>query len=141
MDGKIRVQKSLLMWFAVLVMAIIASGYIVFTAMPKTQAWSGTDVQKNRQNPSVQEVRIRALSNGEYDKPEITVKKGIPVRLHFSADQNAGCGRAMILDGFNIRLTSRNGETQVAEFTPTEEGVYAYHCGMNMFRGRMIVVP
>ena len=48
-------------------------------------------------------------------------------------------GRAFYLDGFNVKLISYSGEDKVAEFTPQQEGTFAYHCGMNMFRGRMVV--
>lgn len=137
MNGEIKIQKNLLVWFAVLIIAIIASGYVVFTAIPKTQT-SGPDVLVK---PGFQEVYIKALSTGTYDKETVTVKKGVPVKLYFSADRDAGCGRAMILDGFNIQLVSRNGETQMAEFTPNREGTYSYHCSMRMFVGRLIVVP
>ena len=67
------------------------------------------------------------------------VKAGIPVRFHFSAEQSSGCGRSIIIDGFNKSAVSRSGEEHVMEFTPAKPGRYAYHCGMNMFRGVLVV--
>lgn len=87
----------------------------------------------------VQEVAVRALSNGAYDKTTITVKKGIPVHFTFSADPGAGCGRVLYIPDFNVKLTSINGESQSAAFTPTKAGNYAYRCSMNMFRGVLVV--
>lgn len=87
----------------------------------------------------VQDVYVKALGTGVYDHPQLTVKNGVPVRLHFSTDGRAGCGSALYLDGFGVRLVS-SGEEQVATFTPTQAGSFAYHCGMNMFRGRLVVV-
>ncbi len=89
---------------------------------------------------NVQDVYVKALGTGFYDKQEVTVKKGVPVRFHFSAERNSGCGRYIIIDGFNKSAVSRNGEEQVMEFTPTKAGRYAYHCSMNMFRGTLVVV-
>ncbi len=89
----------------------------------------------------VQEVYIKALSTGGYDKSEITVRKGVPVRLHFSAEKNAGCGKVLLMQKFGVRLVSGNGEEQVAEFTPTNEGTFDYSCSMYMFRGKLRVVP
>ncbi len=89
---------------------------------------------------AVQDVYMRALSTGAYDKGAVTVQKGIPVRLHFSADRNAGCGKVLVMRNFNVRLTSLNGEEKVAEFTPQEAGNYEYACTMRMFRGTMQVV-
>ncbi len=86
-----------------------------------------------------QEVYVKALSTGRYDKAEVQVKAGVPVRFHFSADANAGCGRQLVIPDFGVRLVSQGGEEQVATFTPTKPGRYAYRCGMNMFRGVMVV--
>ncbi|OIO20736.1 hypothetical protein AUJ17_05315 [Candidatus Micrarchaeota archaeon CG1_02_47_40] len=88
---------------------------------------------------SVQDVYIKALGSGRYDKGEVRVKAGVPVRFHFSAEQNSGCGKLVVMEEFGVRLVSYNGEETVAQFTPTQKGIYEYHCGMHMFVGRMIV--
>ncbi len=87
----------------------------------------------------VQDVYIKALSTGFYDKQEVTVKKGIPVRLHFSTDGRAGCGSVLFMEKFGVRLAPLNGQEAVAVFTPAEAGRFAYRCSMNMFRGTMVV--
>jgi len=86
-----------------------------------------------------QEVYLRALETGLYDKQKITVDAGKPVRIHFSADDKSGCGKALIIRDFGVALVSRNGEVQVAEFTPTP-GKYEYSCSMRMFRGTLEAV-
>jgi heme/copper-type cytochrome/quinol oxidase subunit 2 len=85
--------------------------------------------------PSEQAVSVRALSTGYYDKQEVTVKAGVPVKFEFSADPGAGCGRALYIPDFDVQLRSLSGETVSATFTPTVPGDYPYRCGMNMFRG------
>lgn len=92
------------------------------------------------QAPATQVVAIRALANGQYDKKEVTVKAGVPVQLEFSADPKAGCGTQLVIGEFGVRLTSRNGETKTASFTPTAPGDYTYHCGMYMWTGTLHVV-
>ncbi|MFN7991828.1 MAG: cupredoxin domain-containing protein [Candidatus Micrarchaeia archaeon] len=87
-----------------------------------------------------QEVYIKALSDGTYDKEEVTVKKGSPVRLHFTADRNAGCGRQLVIYGMNIRASSLNGEESVVEFIPQAAGTYDYSCGMRMWGPGKLVV-
>lgn len=87
-------------------------------------------------NGQEQVVLVKALGTGGYDKPEIRVKAGVPVKLKFSADQNSGCGRQLIISEFGVNMVSKNGETKEASFTP-QKGVYAYRCGMNMFRGKL----
>jgi len=125
-------------WFAL--------GYLNEPALPVTatlQVGASIIPAPTSSTPPLQEqvVKIRALSSVSYDQPEVTVKAGIPVRLEFTADPGAGCGIQFILDGFGVQLVSRNSQTQVAKFTPTTPGDYKYHCGMNMFRGVMHVVP
>ena len=89
-------------------------------------------------NGEQQIVLGRALGTGGYDKPEVRVKAGVPVKFQFSAEQNSGCGRQLVISEFGVNLVSRNGETAEATFTP-QKGVYAYRCGMNMFRGKLYV--
>ncbi|MCX8197046.1 MAG: cupredoxin domain-containing protein [Candidatus Micrarchaeota archaeon] len=85
-----------------------------------------------------QEVSIRALKTGRYDKSIIEVKAGVPIKLSFTADPGAGCGRQLLIDNVGINLISRNGETVVAYFTFPQPGRYNFHCAMNMFRGTFI---
>ena len=66
------------------------------------------------------------------------VRKGVPVRLHFTAI-NAGCGSQLVIYGMNVKALSRGQET-VVEFTPEKEGTFEYNCGMRMFDpGRFVV--
>ncbi len=91
---------------------------------------------------NAEDIYLRALDTGVYDKQEITVKKGIPVRLHFTADPDAGCGRQVVIYGLDVRAVSQNGEEDVVEFTPQDAGTYEYSCGMRMWGpGKLIVTP
>lgn len=90
-------------------------------------------------NANVQVISIRALANGQYDHEQITVNAGMPVRVDFSAEPNAGCGRQLVMSDFRVNLVSRNGETVSATFTPTIPGTYTYRCGMAMWTGKLIV--
>ncbi len=87
-----------------------------------------------------QDVYIKATAYG-YDKSEVTVKKGIPVRLHFTAI-NAGCGSYLKIYGMNnVAVQSKNGQEAIVEFTPDTAGTYEYNCGMRMFPpGKFVVV-
>jgi hypothetical protein len=87
-----------------------------------------------------QQVSVIALGTGTYDKTQITVKKGIPVNFSFTAERSSGCGKALYIPEFNIRLVSGNGETKSAVFTPEKAGKFVYRCGMDMFHGELIVV-
>ncbi len=165
-----KIQRTTALLLAGLALALLFGAYTVFstaTAQPEkpgaapapVQAASGgcgcggfIDLATTGSAPAAgnatatagnaQDIYIRALATGAYDKQEITVKKGIPVRLHFTADPNAGCGRQVVLYGLDVRAISKNGEENVVEFTPQEAGTYEYNCGMRMWRpGKLIVTP
>jgi hypothetical protein len=89
---------------------------------------------------AAQDIYIRALDTGVYDNMAITVKKSIPVRLHFTADTDAGCGRQLVIYGLNVQAVSQNGEEDVVEFTPQDAGTYEYSCGMHMWGPGKLVV-
>ncbi|MEK6982120.1 MAG: cupredoxin domain-containing protein [Candidatus Micrarchaeota archaeon] len=132
-------NKSILLGIFFIFAIVIV--YLVFAT--NTQPQQDSLVQKAESTPitssSVQDVYLKALGTGLYDKKELTVKKGVLVRLHFTAEPDSACGRALILRNFGVNLLSKNGDEAIAEFTPEKEGVYEYSCPMGMFRGKLIV--
>ena len=140
MDGQIKNQRKMII-LAVAAMAIFG---LQFAAWNYVKGDNGgpnnngnTDTGGN--GGEIQDVYIRALSSGGYDKSQVSVKLGSPVRLHFSADSGAGCGKILVMRNFGVQLISRNGEEQIAQFTPSKEGVFEYSCSMRMFVGQMQV--
>ncbi len=87
-----------------------------------------------------QDIYIRANSDGTYSTQAIAVRKGVPVRLHFTADPSAGCGRQLSIYGMGVKAFSRSGEESVVEFTPESAGEYEYNCGMRMWRPGKLTV-
>ncbi len=85
-----------------------------------------------------QVVTIRGETYG-YNPASFTVKKGIPVKILFSADPYAGCGRQFIMREFGVNALAVDGKPLEITFTPTQEGTFNYRCSMNMFRGKMTV--
>lgn len=154
MSDEIKIHKNTGLLLVGLLLAMVVGGYVVFgSSADVTTSISNTPT--NQQSPpskltessgssqtpgssgQAQEVYLKATGAG-YDKSEITVKKGVPVRLHFTA-QNAGCGSQLVIYGLNVKALSRGQET-VVEFTPTQEGTYQYSCGMRMFPPGKFVV-
>lgn len=92
--------------------------------------------------PTVQDIYLK-VKDFRYDKNEITVKKNVPVKLHFTSE-GGGCQSQMVIFGLNggnkVKALSLNGQEAVAEFTPTKEGTFDYSCGMRMVPpGKFIV--
>lgn len=146
-------NSSLFFAFAGLAIALFVGGVVVFQAnaaktpstLPQDNSNTGSvgnTGNSNGLNGNAQDVYLKALA-GSYDKQELVLKKGVPVRLHFTADKSSGCGRQLVLykmNGSNLSVISRNGEEQVLSFTPEREGDYEFNCGMRMFRGGKIKV-
>src|SRR3989338_7026816 len=103
--SKLKTERAVL----ILVMAaLLAFGGIYFltTGFANNNEITPTEDTQPIVIGNAQEIYIKALSNGTYDKSEIRVKKGIPVNLHFSAEPNAGCGRFLSVYGLNVNALS-----------------------------------
>jgi len=144
MDG-IKIQKttaSLLLCLALIAgAALVWGGAVKDGAVPEAKAVDevkqGADVAPAN-GSAVQDVYLTATRDG-YDKSEIIVRKGVPVRFHFTAI-DAGCGSYLVLYGLDVGILSKGNQEAVAEFTPGEEGTYEYNCGMRMYPpGRFVV--
>jgi plastocyanin domain-containing protein len=85
----------------------------------------------------VQEVRIRV--KGGYDPDLIVVKKGRPVRLHFTRQESSLCSEMVIFDRIGQSARLPEGETATIEFTPEQRGEIPFQCQMGMLRGRVVV--
>ncbi len=109
------------------------------TATPSAPSNAYSGAYRAPIEDGVQKVSLRALQTGVYDKPQILVKKGIPVELTFSADDGAGCGHGFMMRDFGIRFQLALGETKTVTFTPQNVGTFEYSCLMRMFRGALIV--
>ena len=85
----------------------------------------------------VQVVTTNLLS-GQY--PDITVKKGVPVKWIINAYDGTinGCNYKMLLKEYNIDYEFKKGEN-VIEFIPKETGSIQYSCWMGMITGKINV--
>jgi plastocyanin domain-containing protein len=84
-----------------------------------------------------QVARIRV--KGGYAPDRIEVQLGRPVRLTFLREETNPCTEQVVLPDFGIVRDLPFGEETSVEFTPDKEGVYPFHCAMNMVRGELVV--
>jgi Cu+-exporting ATPase len=94
---------------------------------------------KARTVGGVQEVTVRV--EGAYQPDRIEVQAGKPVRIHFDRQETTGCSERVVFPDFHINRELPAYQTTTLEFTPDEPGAYHFACGMNMYRGLLIVVP
>ncbi len=92
----------------------------------------------------VQEFTL-VVTPGGYDPLRIQLTKGVPARMTFRAIGQVGCGKELIFPyGTNTSLEGTlfdESDTEILEFTPSENGVFEFHCSHQMYRGILTVVP
>ncbi len=76
---------------------------------------------------------------GGYTPDLIVVQAGKPVRLNFKRQESAACSETVILDSFGKSAFLPEGQTVALELVPEKRGEYAFHCQMNMLRGKLVV--
>ena len=85
----------------------------------------------------VQEVDVSV--RGGYQPASIEVKAGQPLRLNFTRREASLCGEEVVLPEFGRRAHLPENATVGIEITPQQPGEYEFTCGMNMYKGRLIV--
>ncbi len=87
----------------------------------------------------VQEILVRV--EGSYQPDVIRVEAGRPVRLVFDRQEDVGCSDTVVFPDLGISQPLPAFAKTTVEFTPAEAGELAFSCGMNMYRGKLVVAP
>lgn len=85
-----------------------------------------------------QDVHINVAGN--YEPSQITLKKGVPVRLHFMRKESGTCASELLIPAFGVKQKLAPLAETVVELTPDKAGTFEFTCGMDMMRGKLTVV-
>ena len=99
--------------------------------------WEGEAVAAQTVAGGVQEIDVTV--KGGYQPATVTAKVGQLVRLKFTRRESTPCGEEVVLPDFGKRAHLPQDKTVPIEVTPTKPGEYEFTCGMNMYKGRLIV--
>lgn len=99
--------------------------------------WKGETVTAKVKERGAQEVDVTV--KGGYQPASIMVKAGQPVRLNFTRREASTCGEEVVIPAFGKRAHLPQDETVPVEIVPEKPGEYEFTCGMNMYRGKLIV--
>lgn len=106
------------------------------------QAASNQDVAKtevNVTNEGTPKVKMLVTEKG-YTPNVIRVKKGVAVELEIENPlKNNSCLSTFMIPDFNINNINLIEGTTNLTFTPDKTGEFTFSCGMNMFKGTIIV--
>ena len=79
------------------------------------------------------------VAKAGFSPSSVNVKKGEKVALAFYRADAENCGSEVVFASQKITRKLPVGETVLVEFTPTGAGEIAFACGMDMFRGKVVV--
>ena len=99
--------------------------------------WKKEEVAAPSGKGSPQEVHVTV--KGGYQPASIVVKAGEPVRLHFTRREASTCGEELLIPGLGKHLYLPENQTVTMELIPEKPGEYEFTCGMNMYRGKLVV--
>lgn len=99
--------------------------------------WQGNSVAAQVGIGGTQEVDVTV--KGGYQPAAIVAKAGQPLRLNFTRRESTPCGEEVVLPEFGKRAHLPENRTIPVEIVPQQPGVYEFTCGMNMYRGKLIV--
>jgi len=86
----------------------------------------------------VQTAKVAVTAKG-FEPDKVTVRSGVPVRVTFVRTSDKTCATEVVFPSLNVRRTLPLNEPVVIEFTPASTGDVAFVCGVNMFRGAVVV--
>ena len=99
--------------------------------------WKGEAVSAASGAGGLQVVDVTV--KGGYQPSSIIVKAGQPLRLNFTRRESTLCGEEVVLPQFGKRAHLPENSTVALEITPLKPGEYEFTCGMNMYKGKLIV--
>lgn len=85
-----------------------------------------------------QEAGLQIKADG-YSPDVIIAKRGVPLKINVTSDNDAGCATEIVFPDFNITRTVPAGKTDIIEILPAREGTFNFRCSMDMYRGKIVV--
>ena len=92
-------------------------------------------------HPGAELREIEVVVDGDYQPGRIIIAAGERVRLRFVRRDHTPCTREVVFPGLNIRRELPTDVPVVLDLPALAAGEYAFHCGMKMIRGALVVQP
>lgn len=83
--------------------------------------------------------KVSILVKGGYKPDSLVIKKGVKTTLSITRKDPNNCLEEFILPDFKIKKYLPLNETVEIDITPDKVGTFGFHCGMNMYHGKIIV--
>jgi hypothetical protein len=83
---------------------------------------------------------FKVIANKDGFTPqEISFQKGQPLKLAFYRTDAKNCASEVVFKNLNIRKKLPVGEVVVVEVPTDKTGEFSFACGMDMYRGKIVV--
>ncbi len=126
-------MKSLIA--ASMMLAMLFGGNVAFANGSNGNTKNGAK-KKAAAHPKT--VRVSVGKNG-FSPSTINVEEGFPVTLIFKRASKQSCGNKVVFPSLNITKNLPVGKPVTVKITPDKTGEIAFTCGMNMFKGSIVV--
>lgn len=83
-------------------------------------------------------LKITVTKDG-FTPEEITFKKGMPLKLAFFRADEENCADQIVFKELNITRNLPAGQVVLVDIPTEQEKVFTFTCGMNMYKGQIIV--
>jgi plastocyanin domain-containing protein len=77
-------------------------------------------------------------TNG-YQPASVRLRHGVPARLTFIRNTEQTCGTEIVIPAYKVKRPLPLNVPVVVRFIPQRSGRYKFTCGMDMFRGALVV--
>lgn len=74
-----------------------------------------------------------------YDPDSIQATAGQPLTLVFTRSTEEGCGDVLAIPDYDVEKDLPLNQPVEVTITPEDSGEIAFTCGMNMYKGRIVV--
>ena len=100
-------------------------------------ATDSADAQ-SRKSARSQSAKV-VIGNYGYDPASIRLKRGVPAKVTFLRVSESTCATEVLFADYGIRRELPLNQAVTVSFTPRKTGEFAFTCGMNMHRGKLII--
>ena len=103
------------------------------------------EVGQGKESAPISEVRVPddsfkvTVNRDGFTPSEIAYRKGKPLKLAFVRTDEENCGSEVVFKDLNITKKLPVNEVVTVEIPTDKEGVITFACGMNMYRGKIII--
>lgn len=91
---------------------------------------------KKAAEPQTAKVTVNAQG---FSPSSLTLKPNVPAKITFTRTSNDTCATEVVIPDYKIKKDLPLNKAVDVEFTPTKTGELGFACGMNMFKGKIVV--